>query len=237
MHHQVVVFEIDRHPEAFALQRVRQRRVDVEIERVAVLVALARRLGLDAGRQMLRVVRAEARFPDAAQQVLERAITEKIDAFVGEIELHLLCRLFRHAAGAEHRLLRTGHLRRLLQVEVPLVDQLLDDLVEQIGELFLELGILAGVAGRVAAQHVEHVGRELPGIHEGLEDGLAQRVERAVGIFLAEFAPEGMRVGAAGEPRLQQEIGELIEQRLEVERLEQAGDIAAIRRGSHRFLI
>jgi len=40
--------------------------------------------------------------------VLERSKTEKIDPLVGEIELHLLRGLFRHAARAQHRLLPPG---------------------------------------------------------------------------------------------------------------------------------
>jgi len=46
-----------------------------------------------------------------------------------------------------------------------------------------------------------------------------------------------MRVRTAGEPGLQQEVRKLIEQRLEIERLEQTGDVAAVRRVFHRILI
>src|SRR5437870_10694881 len=80
VHHQVVVLEVDRHAEALALQRVRQRGVHVEVEGVAVLVALAGRLGFDAGRQVFGVVRPETRLPDAAEQMLQRAIAKEVDA-------------------------------------------------------------------------------------------------------------------------------------------------------------
>ena len=109
--------------------------------------------------------------------MLQRAIAEEVDPLVGEIELHLLRRFLRHAAGAEHGLLRPRHLRRLLQVQVALLDQLLHDLIEQIGQLFLQLGVFLCVAGRIAAQHVEHLGCELTRVHQRLEDRLAQRVE------------------------------------------------------------
>src|SRR5438309_5461732 len=55
-----------------------------------------------------------------------------------------------------------------------------------------------------------------------LEDRLAQCVERAVGLFVAELAPEGVGVRASGEARLQQEVGELVEQALEVDQIGRA---------------
>src|SRR5882762_1772617 len=234
VHHEVVVLEVDRHAQALALQRVRERGVDVEVERVTVLVGLADRLGFDAGGEVLGLVRPEARLADAAQQVLQGAVAEEIDALLGEVELHLLSRLFRHPARTEHRLLAGGHLGRLGHVQVALIDQLLNDLVEQLPQLALEIGVARRVAGRFAAQQLEHFGRELTRIHERLEDRLPQGVERAIGIFLAELAPERMRVRASGEARLEQEVGELIEQGLEVHRIGQLGEVAAVRRVFHR---
>src|SRR5438093_218970 len=138
------------------------------------------------------------------------------------------------STGAEQRLLAGGHLGRLGDVQIALVDQFLDDLVQQLGELALQVGVARGVAGRFAPQHLEHLGSELPGFHQRLEDRLAQRVERPVGLVLAELPPEGMRVRASGEARLEQEVGELIEQGLEVDRVGQLGEVAAVRRVFHR---
>src|SRR3989441_13372727 len=95
-----------------------------------------------------------------------------------------------HDALPIYRLLAGGHLGRLGHVEVALVDQLLDDLVEQLPQLALEVGVAGRVAGRFAAQQLEHFGRQLARVHKRLEDRLAQGVERAVGFFLAELAPE-----------------------------------------------
>src|SRR5207248_3899201 len=201
----------------------------------AVFVRLADRFGLDAGREVLRFMSPEARLADAAEQVLESAVAEEVDALFGEVELHLLGGFFRHSPRAEQRLLPRGHLGRLADVQVPLVDQLLDDFVEQLGELALEIGVAGRVARGLAAQQLEHLGRELPRVHEGLKDRLPQRIERAVGLVLAELAPEGMRVRASGEPRLQEKIGELIEQGLEIERVGQLGEVARIRRVFHRL--
>jgi len=109
--------------------------------------------------------------------MLQGSIAKKIDAFVGEVELDLLRGFLGHAAGAEHRLLRAGHLRGLLQIQISLFNQLLHDLIEQLGELFLQLRVFLRVAGRVAAQDIEHVLRELARVHERLENRLAEGVE------------------------------------------------------------
>src|ERR1041385_9181569 len=44
-----------------------------------------------------------------------------------------------------------------------------------------------------------------------------------------------MRVRASGEARLEEKIGELIEQGLEVDRVGQLGEVAAVRRVFHRL--
>src|SRR2546425_12294832 len=58
-----------------------------------------------------------------------------------EVELDLLGGLLRHPAGAEQGLLARRQLGRFGDVEVALLDQLLHDLVEQLGELALEVGV------------------------------------------------------------------------------------------------
>src|SRR5207253_3089423 len=113
------------------MQRVRERGVHVEVERVAVLVRFARRLGLDAGREVLGVVGPEARLADAPQEVFQGSIAEEVDALLGEIELHLLGGLLGHPARTEQRLLPGRYLGRLGHVQVALVHELLGDLVEQ----------------------------------------------------------------------------------------------------------
>src|SRR4029077_19036659 len=99
----------------------------------------------------------------------------------------------------------------------------------------LEVGVARRVAGRFPAQELQHLGRERARIHERLEDGLAQGVERAVGLVLAELAPERVGVRASGEARLEEEIGELIEQGLEVDGVGQLGQVATVRGVSHRL--
>src|SRR2546430_14232562 len=112
-------------------------------------------------------------------------------------------------------------------------DQLLDDLVEQLRELALEVGVARRVAGGLATQQLQHLRGELPRLHQRLEDRLAQRVERAVGVVLAELAPERVGIRASGEARLEQKVGELIEQALQIDRVGQLGEVAAVRRVFH----
>ena len=104
-------------------------------------------------------MRAEARLADAAQQILERLVAEEVDPLLGEAEVHLLRGRLRRAARPEHRLVAGRHLRRLADVQVPLVDQALDDPVEQLAELALDLLVPLGVAGALAPEHLEHFGR------------------------------------------------------------------------------
>ena len=73
----------------------------------------------------------------------------------------------REAALARHRLVAGRHLRRRLDVEIAFVDEPLHELVEQLGEL--RLGLLVAVA----AQRLEHLGRELSALHQRVEDRLA----------------------------------------------------------------
>src|SRR5262249_4968769 len=96
-----------------------------------------------------------------------------------------------------------------------------------------EVGVPPRVAGRLAAQQLQHFWRKLTRIHKRLENRLAQGVHGAVGIVAAELAPERVRVGTAREPRLQQEVGELIEQALEVDRVGQLGEVLRVGRRAH----
>ena len=139
-------------------QRIRQRRVHVEIQRVAEFVLLRRGVGLDAGSQVRGLVRSEARLADAAHELAERAVAEEVDTLLGEIELHLLCGRMGLPAGPQHGLVALGHLRCLLGREISLVHQFLHDLVEQVGELAFDLPVSCPIAGGLAAENPEHFG-------------------------------------------------------------------------------
>ncbi len=119
----------------------------------------------------------EARLAHGAEQALQRLVAEEVDAFLGQVELHLLRGRLRLAAGPEHRLIALGHLRdlgRLSHVQVAFVDQPLHDAVEQLAQVVLGLAIPLGIAGGLAAERLQHVLGELARVHERLENGLAQ---------------------------------------------------------------
>src|SRR5206468_3258360 len=111
---------------------------------------------LDAGGEVLRVVAPKARLPERAKEAAQRLVAEEVDSLLGEIELDVARRGFGDAARSLERLVSRRHLRRRVHREVPLVDQPLDQLVEQLGELGLPLFVA------VAAKRLEHVGGELP---------------------------------------------------------------------------
>ena len=70
-----------------------ERRGDVQVQRVAELVALGGAAGLDAGGEIARVVASEAGFAQRAQQVAQRLEAEKVQALVGDLELACVCGL------------------------------------------------------------------------------------------------------------------------------------------------
>jgi len=119
----------------------------------------------------------EARLADAAQQVLERLEAQEVHPLGGQVKLDLLRRTGRLTPRPEHGLVTLGHPRRLLQREHPLVNQPLDDLVEELGQLPLDLLVPLVTAGGVAAQDLEHLGSELPRLDQRVQDRVAERVE------------------------------------------------------------
>ncbi len=126
VHVQVGIFQIERHLGAFAPDGGKERLADVEIQRVAELVALRGSGGLDAGGQIARIVAAEARLAERAEQVLERFEAEEIERFVGDLELDLGLLAAANARGAG------ALLRGLFDRDLPFVDHLLDQVIEQL---------------------------------------------------------------------------------------------------------
>ncbi len=131
-------------------------------------------------------------------------------------------------AGPRHRLVRRGHLRRVGEVEVALVDQALHELVEHLGERLPRFL----VALPLAAQLLQHLGRELAAFDERLDECILERIERAVVPF-AGPAPPGVVVRSAFEAALQQEIGEVLEQVLDVDGVEQRAGVLRVGREPH----
>ncbi len=123
MHVQIAILKIDRQLQPLAAQRREQRRVHVQIHRVAELVNLRRAAGLDAGSHIARVVRAEARTAQRPQQILQRLVAQEVDALVGDLDLH-----FAVALAAAPAVLRLG-------VDVAFVHQLLHQAIQKLIDL------------------------------------------------------------------------------------------------------
>ena len=116
--------------------------------------------------------------------------------------MHLLRRAASLAAGPQHRAVSGRHARSLLGGEESLLDQPLDDPVEQLPQLPLDLPVPRFVPAGLASEEADHVGGELAGLHQGVEDRLAQSVHRPVATF-RRLRPPGPVLWPAGEPGLQ----------------------------------
>src|ERR1700752_233940 len=90
MHLQVGVLDVERQVEPLALDCVRKRRGDVEIQRVAELIGFGRPAGFDAGREVAGVMAPETGFAQRTEQVAQRFETEKVQTLVGDFESRLL---------------------------------------------------------------------------------------------------------------------------------------------------
>ena len=87
---QVAIFEIQGEPKAFALNRARECRGDVEVQRVAEFVLLGGAAGFDAGGHVAGIVASEAGFAERAEQIAEGFESQEVQALVGDFEFGLL---------------------------------------------------------------------------------------------------------------------------------------------------
>src|ERR1051325_8276448 len=89
MHVEIFVFEIERNAKAFALNRRKQRRVHIKIDRVAEFVRLAGGFRLDAGGEMQSVVTPHRTLAQTAKQASQRLVPEKVETLLGNFKLHV----------------------------------------------------------------------------------------------------------------------------------------------------
>ena len=94
--HQVFVVDVDAprapdgtaaFPRSRALTAFSIVAAGIEVQRVAELMRLRRAAGFDAGGQVARVVPAGAALAERAEQIAQRAVAEKIERLVGDLEL------------------------------------------------------------------------------------------------------------------------------------------------------
>src|ERR1043165_279344 len=135
MNVQIAVLEIERNLQSFTLNRRKQRGVDVEIDRVAKLVRLARRGCFDASRKINRVVTPGGAFAETAEQVSECLVAQKIQTLFRHFETHIARQRFGDFAWTRRAALTIATLRLWLlfvQREITFFDEALDQLVQQL---------------------------------------------------------------------------------------------------------
>jgi hypothetical protein len=187
----------------------------IDVERVAELVRLGRRDRLDAGAEVSRVVPPRAAAADRAEQIAQRAVAEKVERLVGDLELHRAGILAQAAAGA------AAMLPLALQIRRPgheaLLHHLLDDLLDQILELLPRAFLIA--VGRFAEQLLQRIIREDAAAEQRLEDRIVQRLQCPVLIAARRIHPR------IAEPAREEQVGELRHQILEIDLVEQVAGV------------
>ncbi len=114
-----------------------------------------------------------------------------------------------------------------LEAEVALLHQLLDEVVQELGDLGLNLSVSLPLPPEL----LQHLGGELPALEESLEEGLLQGVQGVV-VFHPGESPIGMEMGPTGEPPVQEEVGQVLQEVLQVEGVEPAALVLRSRYGS-----
>ena len=87
MHVQVLVFQVQRNLEAFALNRRQQRRVHVKIDRIAEFVRFTGGFGFHACGEMQSIVAPNRTLAQTSEQIAQRFITEKIQPLLSDFKL------------------------------------------------------------------------------------------------------------------------------------------------------
>ena len=130
---EVAVIEFERQGEAVAANGGEQRRVDVQVQRVAELVRAGGAVRFDAGRLLARIVAAETGFSERGKQILEGLEAQEIERLVSELELDLaLPGLVGLRGPALRQFFST--LRRLVYRDIAFLREPLEQLVDQFSE-------------------------------------------------------------------------------------------------------
>src|SRR5208282_4623419 len=216
MHLQVVVFEVQRKPEPFALNGRRKRRRDIEIERVAKLILLRSAARLDASRHVPRVMTSKTRLAQRPQQIAQRFESQKVEALVGDLELRLLLRLAYLPPHARS----LGRIMRLIDRNIVFLLHALDQLLDQLFKFSLHLHLLQTVAHFL----IKHLA-----VKQRLFESAFQFVERL--LALRQLVPE-----IIVEAALQKIVGERAEQIFHAHLAGGVGDVLAVADAFHRKL-
>src|SRR5207245_6841024 len=148
-----------------------------------------------------------AALAERAEQIAERAVAEKIERLVGDLERGRRLLGSQAAAAALAPLALGLEVRR--RRDVALVRHPLDDLLNQLLELRSRVSLIA--VGRIAEQSLDRLFRQHAAIEQRVEDRVVQRLHRALVVVHPVRVPE-----AAG----QQQVGELRDQIFEIQAIE-----------------
>ena len=231
VHHEVLVFQIERHPDSLPLDGAFQRRRHVEVERVSELVGLARSVRLHACGEVRCLMRAETGLAKRREEISECPIPQEVHPLLSEFELYLLGRLpcfvdLPHSGDVLHR---SRHGRSsVLQRDVSLLDYTLDEVVQKIRDLLLD-GL---VTLALTPELVDHLGCELAALHERLEKRVLERLD-GVGVLQPGPSPIGMVVRPPREPPVHQEVRQELHEVLEVQSVEPTAPILGVGRETH----
>src|SRR5437870_10701434 len=89
MNVQIAILEVQRHAQAFSLNRRKQSGIDVEIDRVAKLITFADGGCFHAGGKINSVVSPGSAFAETSKQVSQCFVTQEVEPFFCDLEMHV----------------------------------------------------------------------------------------------------------------------------------------------------
>ena len=195
-----------------AFHGVQNGRRGVDVHHIAEFIRLGRAAGLNASGQVARVVTAGAAVAGGAEQIAQRAVAEKIQRLVGDLELHLARFTVAATALGAARLLGV-EIRRSRDVAGLL--HALDDLLDQLLQLIAHL--LLAAFGLVAEHFLERVFRQHAAVEQCLENGIVQRLHGLVAVVAG--------VARVAKPARHQQVRQLRHEFIHVQVVQRVGGV------------
>ncbi|TVP72384.1 MAG: A/G-specific adenine glycosylase [Gemmatimonadales bacterium] len=165
--------------------------------------------------------------PHGPQELLQRPVAQEVHPLPGEGEVHAPGGFLLGVAGLSRSTFPRARAPGL-QGDPSLLHQLLHEVVQEGRDLLLELR----VALALGLELPEHLGGELSGVQEGVQEGLLQRLLRP-GVVGARPSPEGVVVGPPCKAPVQEEIGEVLQEGLQVQAVQEAAPELRVGREAH----
>src|SRR5437763_17088063 len=89
MHLKIRILEFKWNFKPVTLNSIRECGRDVEVQRVAELILTRCATRLDTGGHVARVVTSKIRLAQRSEKIAQCAVAKKVEALVGDLELHL----------------------------------------------------------------------------------------------------------------------------------------------------